>query len=179
MAKRSIIETMDQEIRRQLDEKIIANGFGNYGELKDWLHEKGYHIQSTSTVQIYGKKLQTKIEDVKKAIDYAKAIQDVARDDENLLADCLNSLVQERLFSVLVELGDVSCEDEINFNVLMRLAKVIPALSGASVQIKKLQMEIRKRATSVSEEVEGIAIESGLSDNVVSLIRDKILGIAN
>jgi hypothetical protein len=178
MAKRGIIETMDKDLRKELDDKIIARGFGGYEELVEWLREKGYQIRSSTTVQIYGKRLQERTEAVKRAVEYAKAIQESARDDENLLADTLSSLVQERLFSVLVELGDVPVDDAVNFDVLLKLAKVIPALSNSSVQIKKLQMEVKKRALSVSSEVGGIVTESGLSEDVVNLICDKILGIA-
>ena len=42
MAKRSTLATLPEDIRHAFERKLAENGFANYTELTQWLHEQGY-----------------------------------------------------------------------------------------------------------------------------------------
>ena len=44
MAKRSTLATLPEDIRHAFERKLAENGFANYTELTQWLHEQGYEV---------------------------------------------------------------------------------------------------------------------------------------
>ncbi|WP_418648879.1 phage protein Gp27 family protein [Thauera butanivorans] len=57
MAPRPAIETLPPDLRRALDERLVANSFGDYAGLSRWLTEQGYAI-SKSALHRYGQALE-------------------------------------------------------------------------------------------------------------------------
>lgn len=65
MAKRRIIDTLPKNIRQELKKRITESGFADYPKHTTWLNRQGIEI-GISTVQQYGKKLQTEQEQLKR-----------------------------------------------------------------------------------------------------------------
>lgn len=51
----SKIDLLDEATRRELEEKIISNGFGGYVALAEWLAEKGYAASASPPSASTGK----------------------------------------------------------------------------------------------------------------------------
>lgn len=57
MGKRSAIEMLPDDVRRQLDHEIRKSRFSGYKQHSEWLKHQGYEI-STSAVHRHGQQLQ-------------------------------------------------------------------------------------------------------------------------
>lgn len=172
MPLRSAITTLPEELKNALDEKLVQGGFRDYEGLSAWLGEQGFQI-SRSALQRYGQKFGERIAAVKAATDMAAAIADNVGDDAGKMADAVMRLYQERLFQVLVDMGDIDQAD-IDF---VKLGKTIAELTRSSVAQKKWMAEVREKATATAEEVKSEVRKGGLSEEKAEEIKKKILGI--
>lgn len=170
MPARSAISLLPEDIRRELDKKLLQNAFSSYTELASWLREQGFEI-SRSTLHRYGQKFEQQLSNLKTVAEQIKAIGEVTHDDENLMGDALTRLAQEKLFRVLVEMEQV---EDVSFPALVR---AIADLNRSSVTVKKYQSEVRQKAKVAAEEVEKTVQREGLSPETAAAIRAQILGI--
>lgn len=69
MATRSKIGGLPSDIREQLNDRLVKNGFTEYQALSEWLESKGYKT-SRSTIHRYGKWLreQVRAEEISKIV---------------------------------------------------------------------------------------------------------------
>lgn len=151
----------------------MESGFSGYQQLTDWLSEQGYQI-SKSSVHRYGQDIQERIDAVKISTEHARAVVAATPDDEGAVNEALMRLVQERLFTMLLEF-DVDSVKKLN---LGSLARAIAELGRASVVQKKWMAEVRDRAARAAEEVGNMVRKGGLSEESVDMIRRRVLGIA-
>jgi len=171
---RSSVETLPDEIRQELEKRLIQGGFAGYVELAEWLSEQGFEI-SKSSVHRYGKKFEDKLRALKVATDQAKAITEASEDDAGAMNDALIRLVQTKTFELLVEL---EAEDKS----LPRIGQMVAKLAQAAVRQKKWQAEneaaARKRALEDAAKAVGTAAaEQGLSNEQAEFWRKKVLGV--
>ncbi|HEU4601566.1 MAG TPA: DUF3486 family protein [Steroidobacteraceae bacterium] len=172
MPPRSKIEQLPDAVRTELDSRLIQSGFSGYRDLAEWLTSQGFEIKK-SALQTYGARFEDRISALKLATDQARAIVAESPDDEGAMSEALMRLVQEKLFSVLLEIEIDPAK--INLN---SLARSIAELGRASVTQKKYAQEVRERAQAAAETAEKIAKRGGLSSASVNEIRSAILGIA-
>ncbi len=59
MVRKTAIDDLSEEHKRQLDKKLVDNGFREYVELAEWLRSLGYKI-GKSSLHRYGQKLEQK-----------------------------------------------------------------------------------------------------------------------
>ena len=172
MPRPSKVMQLPKETRKELDEKLVARGFGGYEELAEWLAEEGYEI-SKSSLGRYGKGFKDRLAKLRVATAQAKEIVAATQDDEGALNESLIALTQEKAFQVLM---DMDAEDQ---DVpIDRLMRAISKLGSTSVKQKKYAAEVRERAEEAAEDVEEIVQDAGLSDEAAGDIRSKILGVA-
>jgi len=177
--QRSKVSQLPPEIRERLDKELIERGFGDYEAIaaliNGLLSEAGYEIAlSRSGVHRYGQEFEARIAAIKIATEQAKAITDAVGDDAGKMGAALISLIQEKAFGVLVEMQEIDPES-VNFE---RLTMAIAKLNQASVQQKKWQTEVTRKAAEAADRVEKAAAAAGLSASTVQSIRKEILGIA-
>ena len=175
MPQRSAVTQLPDEVREDLDRRLIKSGFANYQGLADWLTEQGYEI-SKSSIHRYGKQFEERLSAIKIATEQAKAIASVAGDEEGAMNDALIRLVQERAFDVLVNLQNDNPDDFAK--IFPKLGLMVARLGRASVQQKKWQTEVRGKAEKAADEITDIVKSGGLSDEKAKEIRKKILGVA-
>ena len=96
-----------------------------------------------------------------------------APDDEDAVNQALVRMVQEKLFSVVMEME----VDPAKVN-LSGLTRSIAELSRSSIQVKKYAADVKAAAQIAADKVEKIARKGGLSSDAVQTIRKEILGIA-
>lgn len=167
----SKVAKLPEEIRAELDGRLIRGGFAGYEALAAWLTEQGFEI-SKSALHRYGSQFEERVSALKAATDQARAIVAESPDDEGAMGEALMRLVQEKLFSVLLEVN--VDPEKVNIN---SLARSIAELGRASVTQKKYASEVKARADAAASVVDRVAKRGGLSPESVAEIRTAILGI--
>jgi hypothetical protein len=173
MPKRSHVDTLPAKVREQLEQLLLASGFSGYRELETWCKAQGIEI-SKSSLHRFGASFEERVKAIRVSTEQARAVVAASPDDDNALNEALIRLVQERVFSLLVEANT----NELPAAVLAKVTKAIADVGRASVQQKKYQTEVRAKAQEAAEEITRAAAKGGLSDATVEQIRRRILGIA-
>jgi len=140
MPQRSKVLTLPDDVKAELDKKLVVGGFADYVALSDWLKNQGYEI-SKSSLHRYGTEFEQRLGAIRIATEQARAVVEASGDDRGDMNEALIVLVQEKLFEVLVKLN----EDESNL-LLPKLGVAIAKLSKAAVGQKKWSSEARTKA---------------------------------
>lgn len=165
MPPASKIDLVDEDTRRELDERIIANGFGGYVGLAEWLTERGYSI-GKSAVGLYGKNLQRRIDAIKTSTEAARQIAAAAPDDADDRSNAIISLVQTSIFESLIALHEAEDEPDHAERVALlgKAAKNIATLTRASVARHKWATEVRRNIAAALEALKKEGFDSGTLD---------------
>ncbi|MBW4484908.1 MAG: DUF3486 family protein [Tildeniella torsiva UHER 1998/13D] len=172
MPKRSAILQLPEEIREELDRRLVQSGFAGYIQLSEWLAEQGFQI-GKSSIHVYGSEFEKKLGALRIASQQAKAIAEAVGDDQNAMGEALVNLAQEKAFQVLMDMQ--INPDEQDF---AKLTRSIAELNRAAVQQKKFAEEVKAKAQKVADEIAADAGSKGLSPEFAAQIRAKVLGIA-
>lgn len=172
MAPRSKVTQLPDPIREELEQKLINSSFSGYESLSEWLIEQGFEI-SKSSLHRWGSNFEDRCQALQLATQQAKAIVQSSPDDTGDMSEALMRLMQERLFSALVDIE----VDPAKLN-LSSLAKAIAPIARASIAQKKFTTEVRERAKAVASTLDSLTKSSGLSAETADMLRKQILGIA-
>jgi len=174
MPARSKITMLPEEIKAELDRRLISGGFANYTALAEWLREQGVEISRTA-VHNYGQAFEEKCEAIKIATEQAKAIVGVVGDDEGNMNEALIRLIQQLSFDILVKSQDGDLGD-----ILPKMGVMVAKLSKASVDQKKWQRETREKTVGEAADiVEKAAKQAGVSPETIEIIRRDVLLMAS
>ncbi len=171
MPPRSKVSLLPDDVRANLDARLIQSGFSGYVELSEWLTSQGFEIKK-SALHAYGSNFEERVNALKVATQQARAIVEQSPDDEGAMSEALMRLVQEKIFSILLELE----VDPSKVN-LSSITKSVAQLARASVAQKEYAAKVRERASAAAEAASTIAKRGGLSATSVAEIRSAILGI--
>jgi hypothetical protein len=138
MPPRSKVATLPQELRDELERRIVERAFSGYEELADWLQQQGYQIAEDS-IQRYGARLHQKIESLEQSAQQAKAIASAAPEARATIVDATIELLNERVFSALME------AEQIEQNDIVRLSRTVGDLSRISIARQRWAGEVRSR----------------------------------
>jgi hypothetical protein len=178
MPKRSKIATLPAEIRKYLDRTLIEGNFSGYEALEADLAQRGYSI-GKSSIHRYGANLERRLAAIKASTEAAVMIMDAAPDDQDARSGAIVSLVQTELVDTIMKLQEAVDADPVaRVKLLSAAAKNIAALTRASVNLKKWQVEIRDKVKAVADAAARIGRKGGLTKDAVDSIRREILGIA-
>lgn len=167
MPQRSTIIRLPEDVKSELDQKLLTGKFCDYSALAEWLQSKGFNI-SRSALHRYGQNFEERLAAVTLATEQARAVAEAARDDEGNMNEALIRLVQTKAFEALT--------DAESGEGLSKLGVMIAKLSKASVDQKKWMLEARKKALEeAAETVEATAKQEGVSQEVIKKIRRDVL----
>jgi hypothetical protein len=164
MPPRSKVDLLPEDVRQALEQRLIAQAFSGYEALEAWLEEKGFEI-AKSTLHRWGSRFEERVASLKMATDQAKAIVAASPDDEGAMTDALLRLVQEKLFSIMMELE----VDPKKVN-LGSLAKSIAQLGRASIAQKKHMVEMRTKIAADLKDLE----KAGFDKNTLEAVSNRI-----
>jgi len=173
--RRGDIRRLSPEVRAELDDRILKRKFNGYRDLKIWLRQNGCMIATTS-VKRYANKLEQRLGAVRLATEQARLVIDAADDDDFEVNEALLRLVQQHLFTVLVELNGV---DASKAN-LPAFARSVSALARASILQKKYIEEMRVRIidkVAAAQQAVETAKERGLTEAGAAQIKNVLLEI--
>ena len=172
MPPRSKVQQLPDATRQALEQKLIANGFSDYEALAEWLAENGYEI-SKSALHRWGQSFEERCSTLKVATEQAKAIVQASPDDEGAMGQALMRLMQERLFTALIDL-EVDPQ-KVNIG---SIAKALAPIARASIAQQKYAAEVRERVAAAAAAVDNLVRTGGLTKDGGEAIRAQILGIA-
>lgn len=170
MPKRSSIDMLPEEIRAELNRRLISGGFSGYEALAEWLGEQGWGF-SKSSVHRYGQKLEKRLAAIRIATEQARAVAEAAGDDEGVMNDALIRLVQEKTFQALVEMEDAG---EI---ALHKVGRMIADLSRSSIAQKRWMAETREKAAKALETIEQKAKRLNVPPELLEVVKKEVYGI--
>ncbi|MCY4030285.1 MAG: DUF3486 family protein [Acidobacteria bacterium] len=165
MPPRSKIRTFPEDVRRELDARLIAGGFGGYAALAEWLRSRGFEI-GASSVKRYGADLEQRIERIRLATEQAEALVEAAG-ETGALADASMRLIQEKMWDVL------AASDEKDVKALSAAARALADTARASVAIRQ---ERRKVLGEAAEAAGTEARRLGISPDFEAAIRRAVQG---
>ena len=172
MPQRSKIERLPEKVRKELESRLIKNGFGSYVEMSEWLKERGFEI-SKSALHNWGQGYEARLQALKVATDQAKAIAEASEDDAGAMNEALIRLVQTKTFEILVELEDVKGAD------LSKIGLMVARITRASVNQKKWADEARRQGVQEAATIaEKSLVNQGMSRDSIDSIKREIMGIA-
>ena len=166
MPRRAKVALLPEEIRRELDRRLIAGAFGGYVDLAEWLNDQGCEIGKSALHQ-YGSQLEKRIARIRYATETAEAIVAAAPDDNSAVADAGLRMVQEQIYSLLL------AADTDDMKELAATARALAETARASLAVRQ---DRRKLLTEAAGRADQAASKAGLSADVAAAIRAAIEG---
>lgn len=173
MGERSKVLELPQEVKGELDQRLIRGGFAGYVELQEWLRGQGYQL-SKSSIHRYGSQMEQRLAELRRSTDEARALVEAAPDDSDAMARATMQMLQQRLFGLLRDMDEIDPESVD----IAKIAKAMAPLVRASIAQQEYMRGVRERAAAAAESAERIAKTGGLSADSAAEIRRAILGIA-
>lgn len=179
MPSPSKIDQLPDAVRRELEGRIIAAGFGDYVEHARWLSEERGHAIGKSAVGAYGQKLERRLSAIKASTEAARMIAAAAPDDADERSNAIISLVQTEIFESLLAMQEAEEEAEPakRVEILGKAAKNIATLTRASVARNKWAVEARAKVDAAAADVRKLAAGAGVSEETLAAIDARLQGV--
>lgn len=179
MGQPSKIALLPEEMRRELDHRLIGSGFGNLQGLSDWLSEHGHSI-SKSAIHRYSQEIQLELADIKASTQAALLIGEAVGDEVGALDSAVLRMIQAGIFNALVaqRRAEQELDSETQIKILDKAARASANVTRASVLQKEWANQVREKTEAAAAAVEKITRKGGLSADAANEIRREILGIA-
>lgn len=139
MGVRSKVEMLPEDVRTELEQRLIASSFSGYDALAEWLQQQGFEIHKAS-IHRFGQKFEDRVRALKAATDQARAIVEASPDDDGAMNEALMRLAQQKAFDLLMDL-EIDPET-IEFPKMVR---AIADLGRSSVVQKRFAAETAER----------------------------------
>ncbi len=177
----SKIDLLPEEVRDELDRRLVANAFGGSISLSEWLGEQGYEISKT-TVNERAKRLKRRLASISASTEAMKLVAEQAPDSAAERGSALMGLLQTDLFEALLQFQEAADQDDESISPADRIAlyskaaKAIAELTRSSIVREKFAGEIRQKALiDAACRVEEAARAKGLDAEGVEFWRNKVL----
>ena len=168
MPPRSKVAQLPDEVRQELDRRLIAGVFSGYVGLSEWLAEAGYSIGKSALAE-HGSRLERRIEMLRVSAEQAKALVAAAPDDEGAVADATLRMAQERLFELFL------ATEEGDPKLIVAAGRALTDMARASTAIR---VERRKVRAEAAKDADKVMRKQGLSADATAAIRAAIEGQA-
>lgn len=181
MPKRSTVYALPDEVRENLNARLVGAGFGGYEDLADWLAGEGYQI-SKSALHRYGQDLQADFDaamsDVRKTTELARAYVQSDQDEQGALIDATQRMAQESLLRIVIALRQAEDDPAAAAHHMVKVSRALSDLSRATISTRKYQAEVRAKAEAAAKQVEDVGRQGGLGPDRIAELRKIVTGIA-
>lgn len=170
------IDLLPEDLRRELEDRLVRGAFSGYHDLSSWLTEQGYEI-GKSAIHSYGQGLKRKLAAIRASTEAARLIAEAAPDEEDRRSEAVMSMVQSDMFAMLVALQEAEEADPSKrIKLLGNAARAIADLSRASIAQKK-------HAAAVQAKLDALLSEAQHGENTLDIrtlqrIREDVYGLA-
>jgi hypothetical protein len=163
---------LPDELRKQVERRLVKQGFRDYTGLAQWLHRQGHEI-SASSLRRYGTGLARNLGATGLTIQRRTGIEASMAGSATTTED-LMQLAQEKLCSALAEV------DQLKEGDMSRLAHAVAHLTQAAISLRRWTVEVRQR-TEERERTEShpeSVVRGGLSPETAQALRNALLGLS-
>lgn len=171
------VDLLPVDIKTELDNLLIQNGFGGYAALSEWLKSQGYEI-SKSSLGEYGKDFKGRLGALRTSREMAIAFRDSLPDDQGAQAEMLTTLAQDVSFSFMLKVQDFTnssaSEDEIN--EMKGLASVVSNVVRSAAQLNRSDMAIKKQMSEMRTKVVALEGKPGMDAETLAAVQREIFG---
>jgi len=195
MPARSKVAMLPEEVRTELERRIIERSFSGYHDLADWLRAQGYQIAHDS-IQRHGARLGRQIEAMKQLTHEAHAIAAAIDKSDTTVVEVSIQLVHQRILAMLLE-EPVSSQESSRVALrapepdsLSRQALGLPDLARMTrilADLNRINMARQRQAdaggaqarqpTRAAGATHAKTSGKGLSEEAYHAIRNALLGI--
>lgn len=174
MACGSTIDQLPSDIKSWLDDELLRHACKDYTGLAKLLNERGCRI-SKAVIGQYGAAVELRQQVLRASIAGAKSLLEIDVDDEMVMGQALVSLVQQKLFELLMGLE----ESDMDPVQLGRLTRAVADLSRADLQNKKYAAEVQARVAARMQEMAGESGRGGrkLDKETLDYVTRQIYGV--
>lgn len=169
--QRSKVAKLPTEVRAALDQRLLDGGFSDYEGLSKWLAAQGYEI-SESSVYRYGAAFERRVAALKSATDQARAVMQASPDDEGAMTEALTRLVQERLFTVLVDMQAIDPESV----TIDKITRAVADLTRSAISVKRFRAEVRDKVAKEAAAIRSSVVEGRPVEEQLAAI-DRLFGL--
>lgn len=149
MGQRSKVTGLPEDLRSEIDRKLLQSSFQGYVHLQDWLRAQGYEI-SKSSLHRYGSRLEENVAKLKASAERARYVVESSPDAADDMAQATMRLLQEKVYTVLETMDDIDPES-ID---LVKLTRAMAPLVRASVAIKQHAAEVREKLAAADRKLQ-------------------------
>lgn len=176
MPPRARVFDLPEDVRAELDARLVSSGFGNYRALSDWLSEQGYTIKK-SALQSYG---SAREDEFKRAFQSAQMMTQLAKslvsanpDEQGALMEASERLAADGLIRLQLALSELDANgdalDPVELaEITPKITRAIADLNRSGVSRAKWQADVRRRSI---EEAAAEAKKAGASGDTITRIR--------
>lgn len=174
---------LSDELRDELEKKIVANHFGGYKSLESWLADKGYAI-SHAAIHRHGQAMKERLQrNVANATQATLILKECPKYDDGLLISATLALIQSEIFGLMNTIQNLDEEEtddpEKRAKMLKDLTMSIVNIGKATSSQKKFETEIRQQERELMEKQVSVELkQQGISADVEQKIRDILIGKA-
>lgn len=172
------IAMLPPEVREELDRRLIANGFGSFVALSEWLASLGFEI-SKSTIGVQSKRLARRIDAVKASTQAALAMEDATRDDADARSNAIYAQFQSGIFDALLAYADAETEEDPaeRLALLTRAGKDFAAVGRGNIARNKWAVDVRAKMDAARDEIRKLATGAGVSPETMAAIDARLQGV--
>lgn len=181
------IDTLPPDVRRELDARAAAAGFGDVRGLSAWLKEQGWEV-SKSAVGEHVRSLRAEYDgtmrEVRAMAELARLLVDADPDEQAALNEMASRLMTDQLVRAAKELREAThLGVEERIPLLKQIAVPITQAQRAAVYARRWSAEQMQAAAAAAEEAAkaaGLDAEAaaGISAATLERIRHDLLGMA-
>lgn len=190
MAKRSTISGLPQDLRDELNARLVAGGFSDYAGLTQWLNDelqaRGESARvSRSALHRHGSEFQDEYEahmrESRLMYEVAKAGLEQGDDPDGVLQEATHQALHTGLLRLSVTIRKLQqTEDPKTIaKLLSQVTRAAADLGRANIATKKWRADIRKEAMEeAAQRAAAVAKSDGVSAETIAKIRRDVLGMA-
>ena len=178
MARRPAVDTLPQDVRRKLDERLVASGFSGYVALADWLTGQGFAI-SKSSLQRHGQALEGEhaeaMADARALLALTRASSDLG-DAGSEIAASAATILQTDIVRTVLEIRRTD-DTELRAKLLAQLTQAQAQIGRMSISVENHRAQARKKALEdAANQASETGRQHGLSAAGVDALRVAIMG---
>jgi Protein of unknown function (DUF3486) len=166
---------MPAVLREELEAKLIAQGFGGYTELTEWLNQNGYQI-SRATVGNFGKEFKERHQSLKLMRQMAIAYrQELPEGGEEAVQDTLLEVGKALTLEFAFMVQNALSKQEGLYELKL-LTPFVGTATRAIESINRSDVAVAKYADEVKNKVAALDGKPGIDQETLDRVRREIFG---
>jgi len=139
MSRASTLFKPPLKLRRQVERRLVEQGFYNYKAVLDWVRTQSYNISQLALYR-YGARFRRQLEGTQLAVLQARAIVEATPDYEGAVPEALVRVVGGKILNAVAEASQLKEGD------MSRVALAIARLTQAKIPQRRRADEVKDRA---------------------------------